>query len=75
MDPADILRLIGHLDDNIDDLEDALSPLTRSPLSDIAGKLPLLDKAQLYILTTFAMESLLFCTATAYSPSAYQVCC
>ena len=74
MDPADILPLVEQLDDNIDDLEDVLSPLLQSPLSDIAGKLPLLDKAQLYILTTFAMESLLFCTATAHIPPVYKAC-
>ena len=63
MDPIDLMPLIEQLDDNIDDLEEALSPLLQGSLSDTAGKLPLLDKAQLYVLTTFAIESVLFCKA------------
>lgn len=61
MDPVDLMPLIEQLDDDIDDLEDALAPLLQKNLSDIAGKLPLLDKAQLYVLAAFAIESLLFC--------------
>lgn len=63
MDSVDLVPLIEQLDDNIDDLEEALSTVIRDPLSDIAGKLPLLDKAQLYVLITYAIESLLFCMA------------
>ena len=61
MDPVDLIPLIENLDDNIDDLEDALLPLTREPLASTARKLPLLDKAQTYVLFTYAVESLLFC--------------
>lgn len=61
MDPIDLMPLIEQLDDNMDDLEDALSPILESSLADVAGKMPLLDKAQLYVLATFSLESLLFC--------------
>lgn len=61
METIDLEPLIESLDDNIDDLEEALQPLLTSALSDIAGKLPLLDKAQLYVLVTYAIESILFC--------------
>lgn len=61
MDSVDLVPLIEHLDDNIDDLEEALSPLLTGALSDTAGTLPLLDKAQLYVLTTYAIESVVFC--------------
>lgn len=61
MDPTDMVPLIEKLNDSIDDLEDALAPLLEKNLSDIANKLPLLDKAQMYVLATFAIESLLFC--------------
>ena len=61
MDTASLVPLLELLDDNIDDLEKALQPLLRSPLIDNTGKLPLLDKAQLYVLVTYAIESLLFC--------------
>lgn len=61
METIDLEPLIESLDDNIDDLEEALQPLLNSALSDTAGKLPLLDKAQLYVLVTYAIESILFC--------------
>ena len=61
METSDLVSLIEQLDDNIDDLEEALDPLLRNALSNTAGKLPLLDKAHLYVLITYAIESLLFC--------------
>ena len=63
MDSSELKKLIGLLDDRIDDLEEALEPLTSQPVADTAGKLPLLDKAQLYILVTYALESMIFCTS------------
>ena len=64
MEFTDLVPLIDLLDDNLDDLEGALEPLLQSSLSDTAGKLPLLDKAQLYVLVTYAIESILFCMST-----------
>lgn len=61
MDSTDIVPLLEALDDNIDDVEEALSPLLKAALSDTAGRLPVLDKAQLYVLVTYAIESILFC--------------
>ena len=61
MESIDLVPLIESLDDNIDDLEEALQPLLKNALSDATGKLPLLDKAQLYVLVTYAIESILFC--------------
>ena len=63
MESVDLVPLIEQLDDNIDDLEVALSPLFKEALSESASKLPLLDKAQLYVLITYAIESILFCRA------------
>ena len=56
-----LLKFIEHLDDKIDDLEEALAPLLKTALSDSASKLPLLDRAKLYVLSTYAIESLIFC--------------
>ena len=61
METIDLVPLIESLDDNIDDLEEALEPLVKAALSDTAGKLPLLDKAQLYVFVTYTIESILFC--------------
>ncbi|MCJ1274504.1 hypothetical protein MMC21_002300 [Puttea exsequens] len=60
MESADLLNLIELLDDNVDDLEDALAPLLGNALSDVASKMPLMDRAQLYVLVTYAIESVLF---------------
>lgn len=63
MDPTatDVLSLLEVLDDGIDDLEDSLAPILDAGLADTASKLPLLDKAKMYILVTYAVESILFC--------------
>ncbi|KAF2214278.1 hypothetical protein CERZMDRAFT_10320, partial [Cercospora zeae-maydis SCOH1-5] len=45
---------------NIDDLESALKPIIKTALSATTSKLPLLDKAKLYVLATYAIESILF---------------
>ncbi len=64
MDPTaiDVMELLEQLDDEVDDLEEALAPILKAGLADTASKLPLLDKAKLYVLVTYAVESLLFCT-------------
>ncbi|KAK0661508.1 Exosome complex protein [Lasiodiplodia hormozganensis] len=60
MDTPSLLPQVEALADNIDDLEDSLGPLLQSALSSHASKLPLLDKAKLYTLVTYAIESILF---------------
>ncbi|TAQ85493.1 hypothetical protein B7494_g6181 [Chlorociboria aeruginascens] len=60
MDSTQVLSLLEQLDDEIDDLEDSLSPLVKTALSETTSKLPLLDKAKLYVLVTYAIESILF---------------
>lgn len=61
MDPNLLPSLMETLDDNIDDLEEVFSPLLKTALSDTVQKLPLLDKAQFYVLITYSIESALFC--------------
>ena len=61
METTDLAPLIDLLDDNIDDLEEALLPILSTALTDTTSKLPLLDKAQLYVLMAYTMESVLFC--------------
>jgi exosome complex protein LRP1 len=60
MDVTNILPQLERLDGEIDNLEEVLQPLLGS-LSDVSSKLPLLDKAKLYVLVTYAIESMLFC--------------
>ena len=60
MDTTDLTPLVEDLEENIDDLEQALAPILNTALSASTSKLPLLDKAKLYVLATYAIESLLF---------------
>lgn len=64
MDVTDILPQIDRLDGELDTLDAALQPLLGS-VSDVAAKLPLLDKAKLYVLVTYSIESMLFCERPA----------
>jgi len=60
MDSADVLGLVEDLGDSIDDLQESLALLVKTALSQSTSKLPLLDKAKLYVLVTYAIESILF---------------
>ena len=71
MDSSKVLSLLEQLDDEIDDLEESLEPLLKQALSEISSKLPLLDKAKLFVLVTYAIESMLFCKC--YKPP-WEVC-
>ncbi|KAI1092907.1 Sas10/Utp3/C1D family-domain-containing protein [Rostrohypoxylon terebratum] len=59
MDPPNISPQLDRLDDEIDNLEEALQPILGN-ISDVANKLPLLDKAKLFVLMTYSIESMLF---------------
>jgi exosome complex protein LRP1 len=65
MESTEIVSLLEQLDDEIDDLEDSLAPVLKSALSTTSSKLPLLDKAKLYVLVTYAIESMIFCMSSA----------
>ncbi|KAI9833283.1 MAG: hypothetical protein M1819_003677 [Sarea resinae] len=60
LDTVDLRPLLERLDDKIDDLEESLEPLLKTALSESAARLPIVDKAKLYVLTTYAIESILF---------------
>jgi hypothetical protein len=60
MDLNDITPQLDQLDQDLDQAKEVLKPLL-GDLGDLSSKLPLLDKAKLYVLATYAIESLLFC--------------
>ena len=66
MDEVDLTPQIEQLEENIDDLEEVLGPLLKNALSDTAANLPLLDKAKLYVLIVYSIESLLFCKRSIF---------
>jgi exosome complex protein LRP1 len=66
MDPqTDLPDLVEDLEVNIDELSTVLAPLLDAQLSTTASSLPLLDKAKLYVLAAYAIESLLYSTLQA----------
>jgi exosome complex protein LRP1 len=60
MDSSDVKELVEDMTVSIDDLEASLAPLLNATLSSSTSKLPLLDKAKLYVLATYAIDSVLF---------------
>jgi hypothetical protein len=60
MDATALTEKLDSLEGNIDELEEALGPLLQD-LAAASSRLPLLDKAKLSILSTYALETLLFC--------------
>ncbi|KAK8064952.1 hypothetical protein PG994_007590 [Apiospora phragmitis] len=59
MDITNILPQLERLDGDIDNLEEVLQPILKA-VADLPSKLPLLEKAKLYVLATYALESMLF---------------
>lgn len=58
-DVSDITPHLDRLDGDLDKLEDSLRPILTN-LGEVASKLPLLDKAKLYVLATYSIETALF---------------
>ncbi|KAI1772728.1 Sas10/Utp3/C1D family-domain-containing protein [Hypoxylon cercidicola] len=71
MDPTNISPQLDQLDDELDTLEEALQPILGN-ISDVASKLPLLDKAKLYVLATYSIESMLFSSLRLNSVNAKE---
>lgn len=62
MDVTNIVPLLERLDGDVDGLEEVLQPLLDG-LPDMSSKLPLLDKAKLYVLMAYSLESMIFCVS------------
>ncbi|KAL2816899.1 Sas10/Utp3/C1D family-domain-containing protein [Aspergillus granulosus] len=60
METANLIPLLEQLDDNVDDLEEALAPLLGSTVVETSKKLPVLDKAKFHVTITYTLESLIF---------------
>ncbi|KAK4102152.1 hypothetical protein N658DRAFT_469627 [Parathielavia hyrcaniae] len=59
MDVTDITPQLDRLEEDLKEAEKSLEPLL-GDIADISSKLPLLDKAKLYVLVAYAIEALLF---------------
>lgn len=60
MDVSDVTPELEQLELDLNTLQEVLQPLL-SDVGDISSKMPLLDKAKLYVLVCYAIESLIFC--------------
>lgn len=60
MDSSEVTEMVDDMRLSIDDLESALAPLLNASLASNTSKLPLLDMAKLYVLATYAIDSVLF---------------
>lgn len=60
MDVTDITPQLDQLEQDLSKAEKSLAPLL-GDIGDISSKLPLLDKAKLYVLVSYTVEALLFC--------------
>ncbi|EEA19587.1 hypothetical protein TMatcc_009727 [Talaromyces marneffei ATCC 18224] len=72
MEVANLLPLVDRLEDNIDDLEEALEPLLSRSLDETSKKLPLLERAKLHALLTYILESLIFSYLTLHGTNAQE---
>lgn len=73
MDVSDITPQLDQLEEQLNKAQEVLGPLL-GDIGDISGKLPLLDKAKLYVLVSYTIESLLFCkTCSSLLPYNYLV--
>lgn len=59
-DVRDVNPDLDKMDGQLDKVEDALQPLLGN-LAEVSSQLPLLDRAKLFALTAYSIESLLFC--------------
>ncbi|KAK4151909.1 Sas10/Utp3/C1D family-domain-containing protein [Chaetomidium leptoderma] len=59
MDVSDVTPQLDRLEEELNKAQETLEPLL-GDIGDISSKLPLLDKAKLYVLVSYTIESLLF---------------
>lgn len=72
MDTDKAGQLIEQLASNVSGLKEALEPLLTGDLNETASKLPVLDRAKLYIFVTYTIESILFCTCQSLFYSSFD---
>jgi exosome complex protein LRP1 len=65
MDVTDVTPQLDRLEEGLNKAQETLQPLL-GDIGDISSKLPLLDKAKLYVLLSYTIESLLFCGSGAF---------
>jgi exosome complex protein LRP1 len=65
MDVSDVTPQLDQLEEELNKAQQSLEPLM-GDIGDISSKLPLLDKAKLYVLVSYTIESLLFCESYSF---------
>ena len=72
MDVSDITPQLEQLEEELNKAQETFGPLL-GDIGDISSKLPLLDKAKLYVLVSYTIESLLFCKFCSFRPSSHSL--
>lgn len=67
MDVSDVTPQLEQLETDLNKAQEVLKPLL-GDIGDISSKLPLIDKAKLYVMVCYAIESLLFCETCRRDP-------
>lgn len=65
MDVTDVTPQLDRLEEELGKAKETLQPLL-GDIGDISTKLPLLDRAKLYVLVSYTIESLLFCQSVPF---------
>jgi hypothetical protein len=52
--------LLHNLSDRLEDVQESLAPLLENTIQELSAKLPVIDKARLYVLAAYTLESLMF---------------
>ena len=64
--------VLQQVQEEVDDLEEALQALIQENLLQTVAQLPLLDQAKLYVLCAYSIESLIFCEYPRISSPSYH---
>lgn len=67
LDRQEALELLDDLSDEIDELSEVAGPILKSSITEAASKLSVIDKTKFYIMISYTLESIIFCTLSLSS--------
>jgi len=70
LDRQEALELLVDLSDEIDELNEVTGPILKSSIAEAASKLSVIDKTKFYVMISYTLESIIFCTLSLSSSDA-----
>lgn len=67
LDRQEALELLDDLSDEIDELNEVAGPILKSSITEAASKLSVIDKTKFYVMISYTLESIIFCTLSLSS--------